>query len=523
MQTDIAGGAAPAPATISEADFSALLATRAAELLGLARYLERRALNTPVLTRPLLGRLLSESAQLEELLDAYGARSNFRWHQFRHHVAACRLFAEMGYKVLHLQHSLGAYRLLPVEGDFSRATLRASLFAGSALMQLGHRLVVDAAQLRLPAPEQCFCETQFAENLPAGVLPRDRTARKVLSAEETAAHLATVFLNLAAEGAFLHHPAQRGDNPPSRYFPEPVNEERLRRLELKFHNLQSLYDTFVLDTDTELLDPDLCVLRGHITVIFHLLEIGTGMAHYYGRHLMMKGGDTTLVYRPLVAPEELLRQLFDYSLLYASRYMLAARGLCHAMLKKYAEIGSISVPVPKYRGFHVRPSTLVAKIAHHYGSEVRMELDGEHYDASAPLDLFRANEKINALKRRLLAAEIAQTQVEIPENLARDMHEAVRHIVAGLAARGKVIIYERPLPLEGMNPHDGETVTQFAADEIARLLALGKIDIESDLRVGFTGDKRVLADIALLAENGYGEDNFGNNVPLPEKLRYLRL
>jgi len=32
----------------------------------------------------------------------------------------------------------------------------------------------------------------------------------------------------------------------------------------------------------------------------------------------------------------------------------------------------------------------------------------------------------------------------------------------------------------------------------------------------------VLADIKLLAESGYGEDKLGNNIPLPEKLAYLR-
>ena len=56
----------------------------------------------------------------------------------------------------------------------------------------------------------------------------------------------------------------------------------------------------------------------------------------------------------------------------------------------------------------------------------------------------------------------------------------------------------------------------------ARLLAIGKIDINVELRAKFTGDKRVLADIKLLAESGYGEDNFGNNIVLPEKLVYLR-
>ena len=36
------------------------------------------------------------------------------------------------------------------------------------------------------------------------------------------------------------------------------------------------------------------------------------------------------------------------------------------------------------------------------------------------------------------------------------------------------------------------------------------------------GDRRVLADIELLASNGYGEDAYGNNIALPDELSYLR-
>ena len=43
-----------------------------------------------------------------------------------------------------------------------------------------------------------------------------------------------------------------------------------------------------------------------------------------------------------------------------------------------------------------------------------------------------------------------------------------------------------------------------------------------DPRSRFHGDRRVLADLKLLAEHGYGEDNFGNNIALPPALSYLR-
>ena len=63
---------------------------------------------------------------------------------------------------------------------------------------------------------------------------------------------------------------------------------------------------------------------------------------------------------------------------------------------------------------------------------------------------------------------------------------------------------------------------QKVIDEMARLLAMGKIDVDAKLKARFVGDKRVLDAIELLAESGYGEDKFGNNVPLPEELAYLR-
>ena len=42
------------------------------------------------------------------------------------------------------------------------------------------------------------------------------------------------------------------------------------------------------------------------------------------------------------------------------------------------------------------------------------------------------------------------------------------------------------------------------------------------MEVHFEGDKRVLADLEILAECGYGEDSYGNNTILPEELSYIR-
>jgi hypothetical protein len=192
------------------------------------------------------------------------------------------------------------------------------------------------------------------------------------------------------------------------------------------------------------------------------------------------------------------------------------------MLKRYAEIGQIEVPVPRYRGFHIRPSTLVAKIVLHYGSNIRIHVDNESYDASQPLELFRINEKINAEKRRWIGHELDTLNL-VDENCSKNnIQKVIRDVIMKLAEQSKLVIYEQPLQLPEKMAYRDELVIKFVTDEIARLQAMGKIDIVTDMTIKLVGDTRVLADIQLLAESGYGEDNFGNNIALPKSLTYLR-
>jgi hypothetical protein len=151
-----------------------------------------------------------------------------------------------------------------------------------------------------------------------------------------------------------------------------------------------------------------------------------------------------------------------------------------------------------------------------------MQMDEEVYNAGSSLDLFRANEKINAQKRRWLASEIVRLKLVYEDAAHSDINAVVRGVVLTLAGQGKLLMYEQPLQFPDEPAGKGGTLLEQITDEMARLLAMGKIDVDAKLTATFVGDKRVLADIKLLAESGYGEDNFGNNVPLSEKLVYLR-
>ncbi|MBL8488144.1 MAG: hypothetical protein JNK22_13750 [Rhodocyclaceae bacterium] len=521
--TDIAATPPPGPAApMADADFRRLVAAQCGGLLGIAGCLAAHGEAEKLLTRPMVGKLLLEAGQAEALIDEYGARQNRRWCRFRALIAVLKNFGRMAKELAHLDRRLPAYRLLPIEPDFPAATRDCLHRVGQVLAHVSASLLAEGRELGLEAGAPAAIAA-FAEPLPAGRLANDRDERILVDTAATLTRLTTDFLNLEAEGAFLYASASSLPDAPVQAIPAAASEEKLRQLTFRFHNLQSLYDTHVAGTAVEAADPDLPVLRGHASVIYHLLEIATDLAHYYERHLSPATGDGVLRSRPPGDIEGVVGVLFPYTTTFGAAFLASGKRLCQGILRRYAEYGRLAVPVPSYRGFHVRPSNLVARIVAHYGSGTTMEMDGRVFDAGSPLDLFRANESINARKRRWLATEIARVSAARGDGPPiGNPAEAVLSIVNRLAGEGKIILYRQPLELSDQVGQREGGVFQDVVGEIAQLQATGQLDIRTDLTVTFAGDKRVLADIDLLARNGYGEDAFGNNVELPKALSYLR-
>lgn len=505
---------------IPDKAFHECLTSRLGELMGLLSFVTETKDNADFFTRPILGRLLSEARQAEEFLDLFGANQNARWKPIRFHVATILHFANISYIILHIKYTSPGYMLLEVEGDFPKDTEAATDFLADTLRSISGNLVLLWNDFGLPVQRRIeYDDPRFSEWASRKILSPNLTNRKAGAIEEVVVQIATAFLSLEAKSDLLHV-VNRCQSPDFKsYLPKPVNEESLRILEQQFHSLQSLYDTYVSGSIMESADPNLKVLRGHISVIFHLLEGTIPLVHYYLRHILPKADMNPEL---IVDTQRLLHTLHGYLLTYSLRYLLKGKSLSQEMLKNYAEEGTIKVPVPKYRGFHVRPSTLVSKIVLHYGSNVTMKLQDEVYDARVPLNFFRANEKINAIKRRRLTEQIAQKSIIQKKGGDADLKVEVYKVIMALSREGKIVLYEQPLKLEVEHLNQSTNLLEFTVKEITRLLAQGKIDIDAAVEVTFNGDKRVLADIQLLAENGYGEDSFGNNIDLPEELTFLR-
>lgn len=515
----------------SREEFVGIVADRAADLLSLAQLVTDRSdyrdpeLRTTVWTRPLLGDFHSYAARTEELLDSYGARRNQTWRKLRSSVAGIKLFADVGYKLLHIRLFLPKYRLSPVGPQFGPATDEAIDFAARMVYAFAVRLRNQSSALGIPLRSPVPGTGTYDENLPDGFLPDDSDRESLRSVEETVVYLSTAVLNAVEGGRFLR---VRGQDRSSydKLVPEPINEEEIRKLEDTFHGLQARYDTYVADTNLESVDSDLPTLRGHITVVYHLLETATSLCHFYERHQSVRTVSSSVQELDstvgAVDPAETLKLLMEYSIRYADAYTEQTRDLCRQMLHRYSVPGTVEVPIPRYRGFHVRPTTMIARIVRHYGAEVQMRLEDESYDAAIPLDLFRANEKLNAEKRRHIVLEAVRILEDEPLAEGRSNEELVRAVARRLFEQQKLILYDRALSLEGISVSPELPPQQCVVESLQKLLNAGKIDLELEVMVRFEGDRRVLMDIALLAEQNYGEDDFGNNLALPPELSYLR-
>lgn len=508
--------------TIENQEFKTSIAEDLQDLLSISSGLSEYKAED--VNRPLLGRLNLESSRCEELLDAYGAQHNDEWSPLRKITAVIKAFSRVGYSLLHIKKAAPSYNLVQLDESFEDATdyMISSIF--SILMKSCKEICRLNENLDINHNLKPMDSYRFGENQVLGRLHSDRIRKASEYPGKTAVYLATSFLNLAEESIMLKIYKKLNEDEYSAAIPEEVSEEKLRLLENKFHNLQSLYDTYLSGSDVAQKDPSLPVLRGHISVIYHLLECATNLTHYYERHSLYFHEKTVLT--APVQDKELLTHLMQYFISFPERYILASQKLCKKILKHYAEMGEIEVPIPNYRGFHVRPSTLIAKIVVHYGSDVTMTLGNNEYNASMPLELFRANEEINQVKRKSVS-QCLVTHKLIAQDISAQydtplMKKILRIVFLDLLEKQKIMIYDNNFSFEDLTPLENETLGEFSKRGIALYLAMGKIDIVSDTTVCFKGDKRVLQDLETLANHGYGEDKFGNNIVLPPTLSYLR-
>jgi hypothetical protein len=518
----------PLKTIISEQEFLVLFQKQTSEILKICFYLKEKGAKGYLYTKRFYGNLTTQSRILEDFLDDYGAKNNMTWTYFRELVASARYMGFSAYMLKHIQNRYALYELRDKDKEnFFEQTKIAQDFLNSAIKKVFKCIREEALQLGLKFPEEKLKEEDFLDIASDKMLPHNLDEGFSSKEEENVVKIASDYLNIMKGYEDFRFDRKQSVEEIEALIPDYISEENLRRFELSIQNLQSVYDTYIKGTKIETENASLNSMRGCISVALHLAEIARVLSHFYERHESEIRHETVREnIKGIIDKNKILDCIVNYCLFHCYRYLERGEDLTKDFLKRYVVVDSIDVNIPTYMGFHVRPASLVMKIVKHYGSEVKMQLDNEVYDASSALDIFRANEKISAKKRQLILKEIKPYKQKGKIN-----REEVRSIVLGeldrLAKDGKVYTYENLTPDDltcetEEGPVKPEEIKPIVAEEIKRLVAAGKIDIRFDIKATFIGDQRILNDIRALARVNYGEDEKGNNIELPSEIAYLR-
>jgi phosphotransferase system HPr-like phosphotransfer protein len=350
-------------------------------------------------TKKLYSKLISTTQLMEDFLDFHGAKNNNDWYYYRELTATVRHLSLGAYSQKHITNRLVYYDLQDFE-EFEIQGERTLDFLNDCLCRLAPVIIAEAARLDIPAPGKGFDPTKFPSITSTDLLDYDIDDENKDLQKKHIVKIASEFLSIAQNFDQLGFYEPYPRDTLATIVPAKVNEVEIRRFEMLVHNLQSSFDSYVIQGGYRFGNRKLKQLRSYFSVVFHLLQMIGRLLHFYERHQHRTSFKS--IYQQvqerlskLVVPEELLDRTINYGLFYACHFLTTGNQLAREILNENIERGSITVGIPVKLGFHSRPSLLVAKIVQHFGGQVELCIGQDRFDASSVLDIQWAGGKIN--------------------------------------------------------------------------------------------------------------------------------
>lgn len=372
------------------------------DYLKCCKYISQEDTPQHLFTKKLYSKMISSSQLLEDFLDFHGAKNSKAWFLYRELAAAVRHLTTASYSQKHLSNRMIFYLLLDTD-DFQNEINRTLEFLSRSLIKMAPVILEEAQRLNIPLPEDSFSPADFPDVTTSEILPYDIDDINKNQQKENIVHVASEFLNISREFDQIRFYEPYDFEAILNLVPQKINEVGMRRFEMLVHNLQSLFDTYVIHGGYRFGNRKLKQLRGHFSVVFHLLQGIGRLLHFYERHLHDVGYKN--IYKKvrerltaLIEPEILLDRTINYMLYYVCDFMSSGKELATDILNDNIERSSITVGIPQKLGFHSRPSLLVAKIVQYYGGQVELCVDSDRFDAKSVLDIQWAGGKIQKEK-----------------------------------------------------------------------------------------------------------------------------
>ena len=354
-----------------------------------------------IFTKKLYSKLVNTSRILEDFLDFHGAKTNKEWVFYRELAATIQHLSLACYSQRHVLNRLNFYSF---EHDydeiFKQEAVDTLKIIQNSIKLAGLSAIDEARRLNINVPETGYNMSFFpgissSQQLDNNIDDFSYSHKQ----QENLTRIATEFLEVIKEFDQFAFYERYDLKKIHELVPEQINEVTIRRYEMLIHNIQSSFDSYVVNikssSDKLMLDQ----LRSHFSIVFHILQVLGRLLHFYERHLydtgfkdVYKNVSISLSY--VIDPAVLLDRSVNFCMFYAWKFLSSGKALASQILNENMETSLIEVSIPKDRGFHSRPSLLVAKIVQHYGGEVKMIVNGDVFDAASVLDIQWAGGKI---------------------------------------------------------------------------------------------------------------------------------
>ncbi len=376
---------------IKEEDFVDIASDASANMLAFETYFSNK--KTKTLSKKIYVALTKEAMELEEFLDDHGARNNKKWIFFGEIVASIRNYASTGYIINHILRRITFYKLSGSHvSSFINEAQKRLAFLDESIISLFKHLKKEAQKLGVKNIPIKLKEQDYEDNIATKILPQNLNDEGVQDVQENVLRVAAAFLKAVedSEGIFIEKKIPMKDID-SGIIPDKINEETIRHLESYVHNAQSMYDTYVQKTTLESENPVFSRIRGYISITLHLLGTAKELSHFFERHEASIRLETTKKkIDKIISRKKVLDTIINFAIYYYSIFAKDGKSIAKDIIEKFTAVDKVKLKVPEGLGFHLRPSTLVAKIVNHYGSPVYMIAADKQFDAGSVIDLMWA-------------------------------------------------------------------------------------------------------------------------------------
>ena len=361
-------------------------------------------------TKKLYSKLITTSHILEDFLDFHGAKKNKEWVFYRELSASVRHLSLACYSQRHLLNRFKFYRIENGHQDMFKLEALDTLRIIQDSLKLAVPVILDEAKrLDITIPETGYDLSYFPGITSSQQLDHnidDFNAKD--NQKENLTRIASEFLEVIKDFDQFSFYERYDLKKINQLVPEKINEVIIRSYEMRIHNIQSSFDSYVVNSESVSENIILDELRSHFSVVYHILQVMGRLLHFYERHLYDVGfkdvyKNVSIALSELIDRDLLLDRAVNFCLFYAAKFLSSGKEVAFRIINENMERSTIHVGIPKDRGFHSRPSLLVAKIVQHYGGEVKLQVGEDFFDASSVLDIQWAGGKVKKEEVEIVA------------------------------------------------------------------------------------------------------------------------